>query len=117
MRGRTSSVEYVSAIRSENEVITSYGVARFPYTMRSATERARLRTGSKASRRSGTASRKPPPTVATTSAPRKTTVMNAATTATMTVFRRTISRSYRRYFNIAMPIAAGQPMPTATRNA
>ena len=30
MRGRTSSVEYVSAIRSENEVITSYGVARFP---------------------------------------------------------------------------------------
>ena len=40
MRGSTSSVEYVSDMRSENSLSTSYGVARRPYTTRSAIERA-----------------------------------------------------------------------------
>src|SRR4249919_511793 len=40
MRPRTSSVAYDSPTRSENSVSTSYGVARLPYTTRSAMRRA-----------------------------------------------------------------------------
>ena len=49
IRGRTSSVEYGLATRSENSLITSYGVARRPYTSRWAIRRsANVRTSTSA---------------------------------------------------------------------
>ncbi len=49
IRGSTSSTEYASPTRPPNAVSTSYGVARAPYTIRSASRRANRRTGPNAS--------------------------------------------------------------------
>ena len=98
MRGRTSSVEYVSDIRSENSLSTSYGVARLPYTMRSATERAAWSTGRKVSATSTTpkTSRDRLPTVATATNARYRPVRDRATSENVTPFFTTRSMSYRR---------------------
>ena len=53
MVGRMSSTAYAPAIRSENWDSTSYGVARSPYTSRSASRRAHARTGWNAQRDHG----------------------------------------------------------------
>ncbi len=63
IRGSTSSIEYVSPTRSVNSESTSNGVARLPYTIRSATRCARLRTGVIVSTNASTAGTEPRPAI------------------------------------------------------
>jgi hypothetical protein len=122
MRGRTSSVEYVSDIRSENSVSTSYGVARPPYTTRSEIRLASRRSGQNASPTvmpansviSGESATGPTTAAPTNaSAASANAVMSTTTMAPTTVLRTTTSRSHRRYRSSAIPMAPGTPQSTA----
>jgi hypothetical protein len=122
--GSTSSKEYVPAMRSENSESTSYGVARFPYTIRLANRLARSRTGLKARAITAAAASvrnglrvEPmavpiPTTIAT-----YTAVKNAASTPYTTVLLTTTSRSYRPCLRIAMPQLTGTATPKPSRRS
>jgi hypothetical protein len=125
VRGSTSSFEYVSARRSENSVITSYGVARPPYTTRSAMRRETRRTGQSAAPIARPASRVSPgrsvigpttiPPISTSAV--SDSAANAMTTiAATSAFFTTMSRSHRRYLSKARPIAMGIPIPSREKN-
>ena len=120
MRGRTSSVAYVSPTRPPNSVSTSYGVARVWYTIRSASRRAsRLSGPNRVPITTPTMKRprshvvRPLPTTragmaATT--PIETRVRAPATNAKISAFLITTSRSQRWYRKIAIRYAAGTPI-------
>ena len=100
MRDSTSSAEYVPASWSPNVAMTSYGVARLPYTTRSANRLARARTGWNTSATTAAASAEstglcadPTSAPTPTTKPTYTRAMTAAITAKTTVLRITTSMS------------------------
>jgi hypothetical protein len=126
IRGRTSSVENVPPTRSANSDRTSYGVERFPYTIRSAQRVARDRTSVKP-----TASRVPrritgtpptsvfkPKTTTASTSTRPTAAVNPTTRRPYcAVFLTTKSRSHSRYRKIASATATGTPIPMVSASS
>jgi hypothetical protein len=103
IRGSSSSFAYALPTRSENSERTSYGVARFPYTSRSANRCARRRSGWNASATTAAAPAESnglvcPPTIAPTptTIATYTTVMNTASAPNRTARFTTTSMSKSR---------------------